>query len=184
MHQKFRWSYIYKFDHPENEILKQVEIINIGPDDDQVGVATFATTAKTEFYLDAHLNKSSLLQAVQNISFLHPGLSITSRGLKHVAENFYNSTRGDRSGVPNVLVLLTDGNPLHPQIAKAEAEALKNRGVEIFVLGTSANTDRQNLLDIATDSEHVMTFSDFGKLDNPSFVLELLHKLMSICTTM
>ncbi|XP_061188805.1 uncharacterized protein LOC133196978 [Saccostrea echinata] len=163
-------------------IFKIIQFLNIDPHTDQVGVVTYSTTPQLEFYLDTYPQQLYLYEAVQNISFNHPGLTLTSRGLRFVRENLFNGTNGDRTGHPNVLVLLTDGTPILPSHASLEAEKLKNQSVDIFVIGISKEFNRQINLDIATDSSHVQSIADFGSLDNPTLVRDFVRKLMKVCT--
>ncbi|XP_062607614.1 integrin alpha-2-like [Saccostrea cucullata] len=169
------------FEMLKDYIFKTIQFLNIGPHSDQVGVVTYATLPQLEFTLNTYPHQLSLLKAVQNISYNHPGLTMTASGLQFVRENLFNVTNGDRPGHPNVLVLLTDGRPMNSIHATLEAEKLKNQSVEIFVIGISKNFNRQDSLDIATDSNHVLSLADFGTLHNPTFVLDFLRKLMNVC---
>lgn len=171
------------FDILKDFMNRIIQHLNIGPRDNQVGIATYASTAQREFDLDSYSTKPSLIHAVRNISYNHSGLSFVSRGLRLVANNFFNGTHGDRANHPNVLIILTDGDPLDPSRAKLEASSLESRGVEIFVVGISRDGTNRNLIDLATDSSHILPFLDFGDLDGPAFAQESIHKLMAACQT-
>lgn len=171
------------FDVLKDFMNRIIQHLNIGPRDNQVGIATYASTARREFDLDSYSTKPSLIHAVRYISFNHSGLSFVSRGLRLVASQFFNGTHGDRANYPNVLIILTDGDPLDPSRAKLEASSLENQGVEIFVVGISRDATNQNLVDLATDSSHVLPILDFGDLDGPAFVQESIQKLMAVCQT-
>lgn len=171
------------FDILKDFMNRIIQHLNIGPRDNQVGIATYASTAQREFDLDSYSTKTSLIHAVRNISYNHSGLSFVSRGLRLVANHFFNGTHGDRANHPNVLIILTDGDPLDPSRAKLEASSLESRGVEIFVVGISRDGTNRNLIDLATDSSHILPFLDFGDLDGPAFAQESIHKLMAACQT-
>jgi collagen type VI alpha len=161
-----------------------VKGLKIGVSDVQVGVVTYATSSKAEFYLNTHSDKASLLSAIQNISFNHPGLTFTSHGLQFVNEKLFNNTNGDRPDYPNTLVLLTDGNPLLTSQANLQAERLQNRSVDIFAVGVSNEVNRHELVELTKDSSHVQTFPDYGNLDNPAVVQNFVNKLMAGCKNM
>lgn len=42
---------------------------------------------------------------------------------------------GERPGVPNMVILLTDGNSTNPFLTGRAADELKQSGVEVFVVG-------------------------------------------------
>ena len=73
--------------------------------------------------------------------------------------------------VPDVMVVITDGNPNQPTdevvgraAALAEATAAKAAGVEIFVVGVGDNVDDVYLKTIATNNAHYYAAADYASL--------------------
>lgn len=77
------------FDILKDFMNRIIQHLNIGPRDNQVGIATYASTAQREFDLDSYSTKTSLIHAVRNISYNHSGLSFVSRGLRLGSKSFF-----------------------------------------------------------------------------------------------
>ena len=45
------------------------------------------------------------------------------------------TSKGDRQGVPNILILLTDGRPQNLSLVRYHAINAENAGIQIFVVG-------------------------------------------------
>lgn len=73
-----------------------------------MAIAQFSDDARTEFKLNSYTNKERLLDAVNKISY-KGGNTKTGRAIQHVKENIFTAEGGVRRGIPNVLVVLTDG---------------------------------------------------------------------------
>jgi hypothetical protein len=74
----------------EKEFKKQLEFVAnfsktvpIGINDTQISVVTFSCDAHVEFYLNQHENKTSLYDAIMNVTY-KPGITRTEEGLKVV----------------------------------------------------------------------------------------------------
>jgi hypothetical protein len=77
-----------------------VESFNIGPDATQVGLATFSTHARAQFYLNQYRDKQELQDAISAISYEY-GNTNTAAGLKLVRSGFFAQRRGDRPEAPD-----------------------------------------------------------------------------------
>ena len=78
----------------------------------------------------------------------------------------FNGNNGDRPGVPNIGIIITDGKSNHPDQTKAQAEAARKAGITLFSVGVGSGVSRPELNEMATDpdSSHVFTVDDFSKL--------------------
>ena len=77
---------------------------------------------------------------------------------------------GDRTNVPDVLILYTDGVADNKAVALDEAEQLKQNGVKIICVGFGDNADLDSLKKMASPScegtgEKLVFQADFDKLD-------------------
>ncbi|KAM5158018.1 collagen alpha-1(XIV) chain [Mantella aurantiaca] len=131
----------------------------ISPEGTQVGVAQYSDDARTEFKLNSHKSKASLLAAINAISY-KGGNTKTGRALKHVREDLFTVESGMRKGVPRVLVVITDGRSQDETITFANQMHLE--GFSIFAIGV-ADADYNELVNIGSkpSERHVFFVDDF-----------------------
>nr|DBA24018.1 TPA: hypothetical protein GDO54_011726 [Pyxicephalus adspersus] len=131
----------------------------IGPDGTQVGVAQYSDDARTEFKLNSHKSKESLLAAISAISY-KGGNTKTGRAIKHVREDLFTAEAGMRKGVPRVLVVITDGRSQDETVKFANEMHLE--GFSIFAIGV-ADADYNELVNIGSkpSERHVFFVDDF-----------------------
>ena len=127
-----------------------------------VGVVVFSKFARLEFGFEQFYDQASIRQAINNIRYLNSG-TFTGNGLRKVKSNLFE--RSARQGVPNVLIVLTDGASQDDIVQRSHD--LHNMGVIVFCIGVGSNIDRSQLNVMATDpdSEHVFT-ANFDALDS------------------
>ncbi|CAM9702238.1 unnamed protein product, partial [Lampetra planeri] len=132
----------------------------IGPDGAQVAIAQFSDDARTEFLLNSHRDKESLLHTIENMRY-KGGNTKTGRALTHVRDHLFVETGGMRRNVPKVLVVLTDGRSQDetPIIARE----IQLSGVSIFGIGI-ADADYTELVSIASQptERHLFFVDDFN----------------------
>ena len=68
------------------------EHFNIGPDGVNIGVTTFASTPKNEFWLNNHTDRTSLVAAINQIQY-DGGNTYTADALQFVRENAFYQVR-------------------------------------------------------------------------------------------
>ena len=91
----------------------------------------------------------------------------TSGGLK-VMRKMFESRYGDRAGVPDIAVVITDGESNRdPYLVRPEAEKARQAGIVLFVIGIGDKLNMVELQDIAnkpTDQFlfHTRDFNDLG----------------------
>jgi len=93
--------------------------------------------ATLNFYLTNYTEVSSLVDAVRGIRYLG-GNTNTTGGLRLTRTEIFNTANGDRRRVPNVIVLITDGNPTR-EVAElpGEVRRIKDAGIRIVVVGVT-----------------------------------------------
>ena len=74
----------------------------------RVGLVAFSTNVGTSFDLNAYSSVASLQSAISSLSYSR-GNTNTAAALAYVRTTMLTSAAGDRSNVPNVVVVLTDG---------------------------------------------------------------------------
>ena len=145
-----------------------VDRFTIGPQQVRVGVETFGETHWLKFQLDRHSDAASLKRAVKAVRFRAGKWTNTGDALKYARETMFTEEHGDRPWVPNIAVVITDGKSTEDKVTKAEAEAARNAGIQIFAIGVGKRYDRQELLDIASDpsDKFVFTVDNYKALDS------------------
>ncbi|CAH1784875.1 unnamed protein product [Owenia fusiformis] len=76
--------------------------------------------------------------------------------------------RGDRPGIPDVVIVVTDGKSDNEQATKDEAIKIHEAGINTFVVGVgdTLNTDELNMIATDPDFEHTYFAGDFDVLVN------------------
>jgi len=93
--------------------------------------------ATLNFYLTNFTDVRSLTTAIRNIQYLG-GNTNTTGGLRLMRTEVFNRANGDRSDVPNVAILITDGIPTR-LVAELPGEVaiIKSLGIRIVGVGVS-----------------------------------------------
>ncbi|XP_039520069.1 collagen alpha-1(XIV) chain isoform X2 [Pimephales promelas] len=136
----------------------------IGPSGTQVAIAQFSDDARTEFKLSSHVNKETLLDAIQRISY-KGGNTKTGRAMQHVKASVMTEVGGARRGVPKVLVVLTDGRS-QDDVLQVSQE-IQAEGYVVFAIGF-ADADYAELVSIASkpSERHVFFVDDLDAFRN------------------
>nr|XP_023679600.1 collagen alpha-3(VI) chain isoform X4 [Paramormyrops kingsleyae] len=130
---------------------------------DQVAVVQYSNTAATEFYLNTHTTKESILNAVRSLKPKGGRPQYTGTALQFVKERMFLPSAGSRrsEGAQQILVLVVSGRSRDSP--RGPAEALKSSGVVTFALG-SAMTDPVELQSISFQPDYAYFLSDFNNL--------------------
>jgi len=75
----------------------------------------------------------SLRNAVSNIRYIG-GNTNTTGGLRLMRTEIFNTANGDRSDVPNVAILITDGVPTR-EVAELPSEVMRNKALGTRIVG-------------------------------------------------
>ncbi|XP_078712214.1 collagen alpha-1(XII) chain-like isoform X2 [Lampetra fluviatilis] len=140
---------------------------NIGPHGTQVAMAQFSDDARTEFNLNVHRSRESLLDGIRNVRY-KGGNTKTGRAMKHARTEMFVSESGMRRGVPKLLVVITDGRS-QDEVTRV-AKDVQHEGYSVFSIGI-ADADVAELTNIASrpSERHrffVDSFDDFRKIEN------------------
>lgn len=108
-----------------------VDQIKIGPNEAQVGVLRFSTSASMQFYLDDYHDKVNLMKAIGGIKW-NGGDTYTNKAIRMAQEE--GLKRGARQNVPKILVVITDGQSSRPDLTDKELQNLDNNIIK-FAIG-------------------------------------------------
>ena len=144
-----------------------VDFLDMGENKTRVGAATFSDSVKFLSKLEYNLGKEDFISHLNNAAFMGGGTD-TAVALRRVREEgFFGSSNQVRGDSSRILIIMTDGLSLTPEITDREAKLLKKMGVQIFSIGIGSGIDKQELEDIASDpvDKFFLHVDDFGTLD-------------------
>ena len=89
-----------------------VDKFNPGPDEDHFGLITFSRKANTTFtFADSeYYDKGALKQEIAS-RLVTPGRGTRTDLALRAADELFTEAGGDRADKPNIMIVLTDGNP-------------------------------------------------------------------------
>ncbi|XP_030578007.1 collagen alpha-1(XII) chain-like [Archocentrus centrarchus] len=145
-------------------IARVVSVFDIGPDKVQIGLTQYGSDTRTEWHLNAHPTKASLLHAIAKLPY-KGGTTMTGLALKYILQNNFQRDVGMRRDSSKIVVLITDGTSQDEVVSISQE--LRDRGIELYAIGI-AHIDEIQLKSIASDPDetHVYSVSDFEFLLN------------------
>nr|XP_017208134.2 collagen alpha-1(XII) chain isoform X2 [Danio rerio] len=148
---------------------RMVGVFDIGPDKVQIGLAQYSGDPKTEWHLNAHPTRASLLDAVANLPY-KGGNTMTGMALNYILQNNFRPNVGMRPDSRKIGVLVTDGKSQDEIVVNSQR--LRDSGIELYAIGVK-NADENELRSIATDPDeiHMYNVNDF------SFLLDIVDDL-------
>uniref|UniRef100_A0A4W6EWK5 Collagen alpha-1(XII) chain n=1 Tax=Lates calcarifer TaxID=8187 RepID=A0A4W6EWK5_LATCA len=159
-----------------NFIARMVSVFDIGPDRVQIGLAQYSGDPKTEWHLNAHSTKVSLLEAIANLPY-KGGNTMTGMALNYILQNNFKANVGLRDEARKIGVLITDGKSQDEIIFNSQR--LKDSGIELYAIGVK-NADENELRSIASDPDeiHMYNVNDF------QFLLDIVDDLtINLCNS-
>lgn len=150
-------------------IARMVGVFDISPERVQIGLAQYSGDPKTEWHLDAHSTRESLLEAVANLPY-KGGNTLTGLALNYILQNNFKENVGMRPNARKIGVLVTDGKSQDD--VNVNSQSLRDEGIELYAIGVK-NADENELRSIATDPDniHMYNVADF------SFLLDIVDNL-------
>ncbi|XP_028436030.1 collagen alpha-6(VI) chain isoform X2 [Perca flavescens] len=108
--------------------------LDIGPDKVRIGVAQYSDDTYQEFLLKDHMDKNSLLAAVDAFPYRQGGTE-TGKAIDFLLQQYFKEEAGSRANqrVPQIAVVITDGDSTDDVIQPAQR--LRKHGVIVFGIG-------------------------------------------------
>lgn len=150
------------FQKQKDFVASFVNSLTIGPSNVQVGVITFSTTARINFDLNDHRTKSTVVSAINGISYVQ-GSTHTDLGLNLAWTKVFNQL-GNRPDAQNILYVLTDGQSSNPAATAVQAGQVRDNNIKTYAIGIGTNVRRPELDSIAMTSAYVIQVSNFSNL--------------------
>lgn len=145
-----------------------VNITTVGKDLTQFGLILYADEPKLVFTLKEHNSKQEVFAGIEKA--LQPtGDTYTSKALQYTLQ-YFSSTHGGRkaSNVPQILMVITDGEATDPHQLKQSSDKLREAGVEVFSIAVESakkEEQRKELEIMAGDSSRVFSVNSFKDLE-------------------
>ncbi|XP_078660839.1 uncharacterized protein LOC144905190 isoform X3 [Branchiostoma floridae x Branchiostoma belcheri] len=144
---------------------------DISPNGTRVGVVQYSNFPGTEFSLNTFTDKADVLDAISKISY-NGGSTFTGAAMDFVRNNEFTLLNGDRAAVPNILIVLTDGNPNDD--VSGPAIAANNAGITTYAVGIGSDVDQSSLVQMtAGRAGRVLQAANFTDLTT---VIEILQE--------
>nr|XP_033497526.1 collagen alpha-6(VI) chain-like isoform X1 [Epinephelus lanceolatus] len=108
--------------------------LDIGPDKVRVGLAQYSDESYQEFLLKDHMDKQSLLAAVDTFPYRTGGTE-TGEAIEFIRTQYFTEDAGSRARerVPQIAVVITDGDSTDDVVQPAQR--LRQHGVIVFGIG-------------------------------------------------
>lgn len=168
------------FDYLKEFLEESVSALDIKENCMRVSLVVYSNETKVINSLSRGINKSEVLQYIQNLS-PQIGKAYTGAALRRTRKEIFNARNGSRKnqGVPQIAVLVTH-RPSEDNVTKA-ATNLRREGVTIFTMGIEGASDPQ-LGKIASHPaeqyvSRLKTFSDLAA-HNQTFLKKLRNQIM------
>nr|XP_020662523.1 collagen alpha-6(VI) chain-like [Pogona vitticeps] len=145
-----------------------INIVNksdVGQDRVQFGAVKYSTSPQTLFYLNTYSDKSAIIAHIQN-DVLLDDTTYTAAALRHT-EALFTEKHGSRKrrGVPQVLIVITDGDSHDKEKLDEVSTRLRNSGITIFAIGIK-DAKRGELMIMAGKEDKCFYVDEFDGLKN------------------
>ncbi|XP_012412427.1 collagen alpha-6(VI) chain [Trichechus manatus latirostris] len=155
-------------DHDEYNIMKDfmiglVKKADVGKNQVQFGALKYADDPEVLFYLGDLGTKLEVISELQNDQPMG-GNTYTAKALAF-SDHMFTEARGSRlqKGVPQVLIVITDGESHDADELNATAKALRDKGILVLAVGI-AGANLVELLAMAGSSDKYFFVETFGGL--------------------
>ncbi|XP_061187018.1 collagen alpha-1(XIV) chain-like [Saccostrea echinata] len=146
------------FDKMKAFVKKFLQPANIGCGEVRVGLMTFSTQVTIEFHLNTYYTKAEVFDAIDNVPWRY-GSTNTADGLKTMNEEMFFKTNGDRPGVQNICIFMTDGvSNINYEKTIPEAEKAREKGIHIYAIGIALK-DLREVFGIASQPASLNVFA-------------------------
>ncbi|WP_129671862.1 VWA domain-containing protein [Candidatus Chloroploca sp. Khr17] len=137
-----------------------VNSYTVSPDDARVGIAQFGTQGRGRYELRLADDPSVVLARVNAMTQLD-GYTDIQEGLQLGREEL---AANGRAGVPQVMILLTDGAHNQGGDPVEEAQLVRDAGMHLFAIAVGSGPNLPQLNALTADPDRVFSVSNFASL--------------------
>ena len=132
----------------------------------RVAAETYSNSPNVKFYLDDYTTQYAVTNA---LSFYYTGgTTNTASAIDTMRTDIFTSGRGDRSDVPNIGVVITDGRSNDRSATILAASNARKQDMTLITVGVGPNLDHSELLAVASypSGKNYFKSNNFNTLDN------------------
>ncbi|XP_039662109.1 collagen alpha-6(VI) chain [Perca fluviatilis] len=154
-----------KFKSMQKFMESMVNQTTVGKDLTRFGVILYSTDAKSIFTLKQYSSKQEVLNAIMALKSPY-GDTYTGKALKYSLE-FFNKEHGGRADlkVPQILMVITDGDATDRNSLVAPSVALRDKGVSVFSIGVEGANKTQLEIMAGHETSRVFYVDNFKALE-------------------
>ena len=132
--------------------------LNFAIDRTRVGIVTYQDTEQVRFNLDEYTSKDEVINAIAFDQSRSKGTH-TSSALRTMREDMFTNSNGDRNGVDNVAIVITDGRSnIQEDNTIPEAELAKNEDIRVMTVGVGRRVGISEINGMASTPSSDNTF--------------------------
>lgn len=146
--------------------IELLKMITISRDGNHIGFVKFSDDAINEFFLNTYYTVEEIEKAPLNYV---SGYTNTAAGLERMLREQFTSENGDRPGIPNIAILMTDGPSNRRQSETIPlAQEAHARGIFVFVIAITHRISEAEVKAISSppheEYKNWITIGDFSDL--------------------
>ena len=124
----------------------------------RVGVITYQADANERFLLNEYTDKESVLNAIAFDQTKQTGTH-TAEALSMMTKSYFNARAGDRTGVDNIAIILTDGNSnINSDDTIPEAIRAQDDEIHVMAVGVGRRVSQREIYGMVSQPEDENAF--------------------------
>ncbi|XP_040899842.1 collagen alpha-6(VI) chain-like isoform X2 [Toxotes jaculatrix] len=154
-----------KFRSMQKFMESMVNQTTVGSDLTRFGVILYSTNPRSIFTLKQYKSKRDVIQAIAALKSPY-GDTYTGRALQY-SLSFFDAENGGRAAlqVPQILMVITDGDATDRNSLVAPSTALRNKGISVFSIGVEGANRTQLEIMAGGDTSRVFYVDNFDALE-------------------
>jgi len=156
----------------QNFLTKVTPSLDIEPTKTHLSLVQYSRTVNILQNFKSLQTSDSSVQVISKMIYYHPSATATGDALRALQSSILKSDNGDRTSVPDVIVLFTDGLTDVGETPSIPAKELRDAGVKIIAVGLGSEPNEE-LKQIA--GENILMYTNYANLD--AKVTELINKI-------
>ena len=125
--------------------------------------------------MNKHYDQGDLKDAVDNVQASGGSGTVTDQALQLAINQVFTREGGDRSGVSNAVLLVTNGKSTGRTPLASVGKTLRKSGTAVYVIGVGPATDPKELRDLASGDDKVYSVKNVYELIKmPSRIVKII----------
>nr|XP_054590796.1 collagen alpha-3(VI) chain isoform X2 [Nothobranchius furzeri] len=152
-------------------MINVVNQLQIGPDQNQIGLVQFAEQPRIEFYLNTYSNKADVVDKISQLRLTGGSVLNMGAAMGYALKNMFQPSAGFRESdeVQHVLILITGGPSQDEITIMADRLALESILTFTISSGQANQNDMKKIAFVPSIAHHVERFSEIPALADVIF---------------